>query len=202
LAAQDVLRGAEAAVEALQGQIADVGQQRTSIANRLRDRGDPAAVGPDLDGLNSRIALLDKQLLDLHTQRATAEANLVRATAVPCAVPPPLPRVARTGPPEEAFVLGGLFIVFVMFPVAIAYARRIWRRSAKVVMGIPAELSERLNRLEESVDSVAIEVERIGEGQRFVTNLFIEGGPQMLNAGPMNTLEIKERERVEAEQRR
>jgi len=105
-------------------------------------------------------------------------------------------------PSEEEAAIAGMLIFFVLFPIAIAYARRVWRRSAKVVMGIPAELSERLNRLEESIDSVAIEVERVGEGQRFVTNLFMEGGPQMLGAGPMNTLEIKERERVEAEQRR
>jgi hypothetical protein len=202
LAAQDGLRGAEAAVDALQGQISNLQQQRTQIASRLRDRGDPAAVGPDLDGLNARIALLDKQLIDLYTQKAVADANVVRANAVPCAVPPPVPRAPRTGPPEEAFVLGGFFIVLVLFPLTIAYSRRIWRRSAKVIMGIPAELSERLNRLEESIDSVAIEVERVGEGQRFVTNLFMEGGQQMLGPGAMNTLEIKERERVEAEQRR
>jgi hypothetical protein len=201
LAAQDGLRGAEAAVNALEGQISDLQSQRTSIANRLRDRGDPAAAGPDLDGLNARITLLDKQLIDLYTQKAIADQKVVIANAVPCAVPPPVFRPQR-GPSEEEAMMGAMVIFFVLFPIAIAFSRRIWRRSAKVVMGIPAELSDRLNRLEESVDSVAIEVERIGEGQRFVTNLFMEGGPQMLGAGPMNTLEVKERERVEAEQRR
>ena len=34
-----------------------------------------------------------------------------------------------------------------------------------------SELSGRLSRLEDSVDAVAIEVERIGEGQRFVTRV-------------------------------
>ena len=198
LAAQDGLRGAEAAVRALEGQISDLQSQRTSIANRLRE-GD-AAKGPDLEGLEARIALLDKQLLDLYTQKATADANVVRASTVACAVPPPVPRPPRSGPPEEVFMLGGMFIFFVMFPMAIAYSRRIWRRAGQV-MKIPAELTDRLTQIEHSVESVAIEVERVGEGQRFVTNLLIDGGPQMLGAGAMNTLEIKERERVEAERR-
>jgi hypothetical protein len=37
-------------------------------------------------------------------------------------------------------------------------------------------IGDRLTHLEQSVDAVAIEVERIGEGQRFVTRLFAENG--------------------------
>jgi hypothetical protein len=33
---------------------------------------------------------------------------------------------------------------------------------------------ERLSRLDQAVDSIAIEVERIGEGQRFVTRVMTE----------------------------
>lgn len=38
------------------------------------------------------------------------------------------------------------------------------------------EVTDRLTHLEQSVDAVAIEVERIGEGQRFMTRLFTERG--------------------------
>ena len=38
----------------------------------------------------------------------------------------------------------------------------------------PRELTDRLTQLEQAVDAVAIEVERIGEGQRFMTRLFTE----------------------------
>ena len=38
------------------------------------------------------------------------------------------------------------------------------------------KLADRLNRLDQSVDSIAIEVERIGEGQRFVTRVMTEQG--------------------------
>ncbi len=55
-------------------------------------------------------------------------------------------------------------------------ARRIWRRGGSVGPAFPRELTDRLTHLEQSVDAVAIEVERIGEGQRFMTRLFTERG--------------------------
>ncbi|HEV2642943.1 MAG TPA: hypothetical protein VGT98_09560 [Candidatus Elarobacter sp.] len=69
---------------------------------------------------------------------------------------------------------------FVLTLVGAYYARRIWRRGAPVVpalpVAVPAELTNRLNHLELSVEAVAIEVERVGEGQRFMTHLFAESG--------------------------
>lgn len=45
-----------------------------------------------------------------------------------------------------------------------------------VIPALPRELTDRLTHLEQSVDAVAIEVERIGEGQRFMTRFFTENG--------------------------
>jgi hypothetical protein len=36
------------------------------------------------------------------------------------------------------------------------------------------ELASRLTNLEQSLDAIAVEVERVGEGQRFMTRLFTE----------------------------
>ena len=38
---------------------------------------------------------------------------------------------------------------------------------------------ERMNRLEEAIESIAVEVERVGEGQRFVTKLLAESGREL-----------------------
>lgn len=57
-------------------------------------------------------------------------------------------------------------------------ARRRWPRRQAVSSGIPGELSDRLAHLEHAVDAIAIEVERIGEGQRFITRSFVENAPQ------------------------
>jgi hypothetical protein len=45
------------------------------------------------------------------------------------------------------------------------------RRDAPARSG---ELDDRLTHLEQSVDAVAVEIERIGEGQRFLTRFFTE----------------------------
>lgn len=42
-----------------------------------------------------------------------------------------------------------------------------------------------MTRLEQSIDSIAIEVERVGEGQRFMTGFFADDGfPRAAGGGP------------------
>ena len=45
------------------------------------------------------------------------------------------------------------------------------------------ELANRLTHLEYAVDAVAIEVERIGEGQRFITRSFVDKDHEAARAG-------------------
>ncbi len=56
------------------------------------------------------------------------------------------------------------------------------RPSAAVPPTSP-ELTHRLTHLEQAVDAVAIEVERIGEGQRFITRSFVDKGHTPSGAG-------------------
>lgn len=56
------------------------------------------------------------------------------------------------------------------------YAGGISRRDGSVSTALPGEFTDRLTHLEQSLDAAAIEVERIGEGQRFMTRLFAEDG--------------------------
>ena len=78
--------------------------------------------------------------------------------------------------------INGVMVPIVMFvciaasvigvPIARAYARRIERGPREPAM--PPELQSRLERMEQALDSIAIEVERISEGQRFTTKLLAE----------------------------
>ncbi len=69
-----------------------------------------------------------------------------------------------------------VFIIFVLMPLVVAMGRMMWRRGSvqRVVPAIPAATEERLERMEQGMDSIAIEIERISEGQRFVTRLLGE----------------------------
>jgi hypothetical protein len=40
----------------------------------------------------------------------------------------------------------------------------------------PGELADRLTQLEQSLDAVAVEIERVGEGQRFMTSRLVDDG--------------------------
>jgi hypothetical protein len=181
----------------LRNQLSEVSSERTAIAQRLRGVGGDPAQGADVAGLEKRLTQLDERIIDLQKQLATADAKVAESAAVPGAIrrePPPF----RNGPPEAAYALAMLFTLVVLLPMSIAFARRIWRRGASAVAALPKDIAARFTRLEEAVDSVALEVERIGEGQRFVTNLFIEAGPpRALGMGAMEPVEIREQERVE-----
>jgi hypothetical protein len=62
-------------------------------------------------------------------------------------------------------------IIAIGMPIARAYARRL---EAKPAAAIPGDVTARLERMEQAIDSIAIEVERISEGQRFTTKLLAE----------------------------
>jgi hypothetical protein len=57
-------------------------------------------------------------------------------------------------------------------PFVRALARR-WERES-MQPKVPSEVAARLERIEHAVEAVAIEVERISEGQRFTTKLLSE----------------------------
>ena len=60
-------------------------------------------------------------------------------------------------------------------PIIRALSRRFIERPP-VQPGLPPEVLLRLERIEQAVDSIAIEVERVSEGQRYTTRLLSEGG--------------------------
>jgi hypothetical protein len=177
-------------------------EQRNELRNQLeqlestRRRLTDEMRNPQLDKLNragfeTRLAEVDKRIADVDKQLAAADQQVAKAAAVPGAIVerPPQP---RQGPPPEVFVLSGMFIVIVFLPLSIAFARRIWRRSAAAVTAFPQELVDRLNRLDHSVDSIAIEVERIGEGQRFVTRVLTDKD-RALGAGAAQPIDMSAR---------
>jgi len=57
-------------------------------------------------------------------------------------------------------------------PIARAFARRVENEPRNPVT--PPDVTARLERMEQAIDSIAIEIERISEGQRFTTKLLSE----------------------------
>ena len=182
----------------LEGQLEELRETRTEISDRLRHN--PDITGADRTGLERQITELDARIATLDKAMAEADAQVATAAGVPGAIVPPPPPPPRDGPPEEVFIIPIVFTIFVLFPLAVAYSRRIWKRTGMAVAAIPTAVQERLARLEQNVDTIAIEVERISEGQRFMTKLFSDNAGRVVGAGVAQPIEVGARERA-AEQR-
>ena len=73
--------------------------------------------------------------------------------------------------PIVLFIMIG--VTAVGMPIAKAYARRMEREDDRG-RPIDGDVAARLERIEQAIDSIAIEVERISEGQRFTTKLLAD----------------------------
>jgi hypothetical protein len=165
----------------LSSQLQSVDSRRSKLISQLKQTGDPTVI----KGLQDRLALLDARQLQLEAdiqltgqQLTSPSAGTIASSAAPAVF-------AGLGR-KEITTLSVLSIVLIWFPLAIAASRTIWKRSNKpgLAPAAFAETAQRLERLEGSVDAIAIEIERISEGQRFVTKLLSESQPApMLGAG-------------------
>jgi hypothetical protein len=70
--------------------------------------------------------------------------------------------------PITGIVFGTTLTAILLFPIVRAWTRRMEAQDAP---RMPADVSSRLARIEATVESIAIEVERISESQRFLTKL-------------------------------
>ncbi|MGK2935811.1 MAG: hypothetical protein ACSLFE_11300 [Gemmatimonadaceae bacterium] len=133
--------------------------RRELVVNEL-----PGSEGANRAGLEQRLAVLDERIVQLESEMAATE-RLVAAS------PGNVRSDARSGVGDNDswVVIPVLLILFVAFPLVFAHARRIWKRAPAARIN-PAE-EGRLERIEQAVEAIAIEVERVSEGQRFVTKL-------------------------------
>ena len=186
--ASAIYEGYKAQRDVLNDQLHDLQNTRSNITGQMEEA---AAGSPEHKALEDRLTDVDGRIKAVDQMLAANSMQMAQAAAVPGAVVPPPPYVPQ-GPPEEVWVISGLFIVVVLLPLSIAFAKRIWRRSATAITSLPRELTDRLLRLEQTVDATSLEVERIGEGQRFLTRLFTEGeGARAIGIGSAQPVEKK-----------
>ncbi|MBW7933353.1 MAG: hypothetical protein H3C62_06995 [Gemmatimonadaceae bacterium] len=99
----------------------------------------------------------------------------VLAELVPMALPgAPAVQLAAVEPGEVMIVgiiFGSLGVVF--YPLMRALGRRLEGKTAPTAPALLG-VEDRLDRIERAIDAMSLEVERISEGQRFVTKLLAE----------------------------
>ena len=166
----------------LSDQLESATGRRRSLAEQIR-----RADGVNKAGLESRLATLDQRIVRLEgeldavgQQLASPQAaQYVAQTKPPVTFVPPM----RGNIDPEPIII--CFILFVLSPLALSISRLIWKRGSRAAQHAPAireDSGERLERIEQGMDAIAIEVERVSEGQRFVTRLLSERNGLGLNA--------------------
>jgi hypothetical protein len=162
----------------LSSQLTNIGSRRNGLARQLITETDPVARA----GIESRISLLDKRMLQIETQ--LDQTGQVLTSPAAALITSTQPANTMFGLPPNAYIpFGILFIIFVLGPLSFGAARVLWKRSSRpVVPAAVPETAARLGRLEQSVDAIAVEVERITEGQRFMTKLLSESRTPALPA--------------------
>ena len=162
--------------EELEDQLDDVSDRRSTLAQELAATTDQAA----RVGLQERLAVLDQRILQLETDLGTTGRLITSAPAELVAITEQ-EHMAESDDGYEAGLFAGGFSVLAFISVALFLWRRPWRRAraARAAAGaeVGAESSQRLERLEHGMDAIALEIERISEGQRFVTRLLSEAEP-------------------------
>lgn len=175
LTARDVAalrsRGAE-----LSNQLMSATGRRASVQQSLRKA---LGTGADQAGLEQRLGVLDARIVRLESDidengrlLSSLSANRIAGTQ------PSFPgffNSSRNRAMDNLVPMVVVFTIFVLTPIAISISRMFWRRGSlpKHVPQSP-ENAQRLERIEQAIDSIAIEIERVSEGQRFVTRLMSE----------------------------
>lgn len=163
-------------------QITNVSSRRDRIAKQLLE-ADPAARG----GLQARLQVLDDRIVQLERELdVTGEAVRNAPTALVTATQGPSPADIANRVSNDLVPIVAILSVFVLGPMSIAFSRFIWRRAAgrsREQEVVDSQQQQRLDQLQQAVDTIAIEVERISEGQRFVAKLLNDGKSPAVGAG-------------------
>jgi hypothetical protein len=165
---------------ALSNQLESAQERRDDVAEALRD---PETQASERPGLQKRLEVLDQRLVDIEKEIALNGQALANAPARRSESSTQAARASR-GPFLDR-VNPNLITIFsfaLLMPLAVQFARRfVGPNNARVDRAAKAEAAElraRLDKMESAVEAVSIEVERVGEGQRFLTQTMMQGAPR------------------------
>ena len=103
-------------------------------------------------------------------QEVSAEIQQARAEGRSGTIQPPFDPQNMI-PPQAVDISIAFFIMMGFIIVGLPFARRMDRRGETASA---SEIAPRLDRIEQAVEAIAIEVERVSEGQRYTTKSIAE----------------------------
>jgi hypothetical protein len=191
----------------LKSQLQSLTERRVLLSVQMRD-----ADGQARSQLQSRIAALDERTARIDNELNTIDDQISQAIGRAAGSPgdvrvfemPPIPPVpempgfpmdhfpgfpARGGPSDAIVpILIGQAVAFVLLSVVI------WRAFKRRVAGtaqLSADDANRMEQLQRSVDVMAVEVERIAEGQRYMAKVLSAHGGDEAVGVPRRVDEVR-----------
>jgi hypothetical protein len=164
--------------------------ETSSLISQLTElKVQEAGLKAQLDGLRHQLRVMRRsdpgrpqvqaQQAELAVQLAQAQGDAARLEAqlaqqgIPISRPPFTP--GRTVDPDLAIILPFILGLALIVPISFAIARRILRSAPKRTDDVvTSDIAPRLNRMEQAIDAIAIEMERVSESQRFMTKIMAE----------------------------
>ena len=175
----------------LVGELEDLHEKQLEVATQLRQR--PSASAREKEVLEQMSRSLDRQITGAENAlRAIETLIATRTGAPPPAVPavPATPAIAGEGfayttseppaprnPEAPIFGIAGASLIVLAMIGLWNYMRRMRRETREAVGQIRSELWDEMKKVSIGVDAIAVELERIGEGQRYVTKALAEKQP-------------------------
>ena len=156
----------------------DISSQLTSSMSRRNDMIEEMADAPTSAqaGYLSQIQVLDQRIVAIERDMEESGRMLRTGLTVDNGTALVAPQVGgfRNMSDEVQAVMGLSFGFFVLLPIAIVFVRRMWNRGRPAVTAGSAEQDARMERMEQALDAVALEIERVGESQRFQSKVLAE----------------------------
>lgn len=156
----------------LQNQISKREEYRAALqANPNREQANElratiAGIDQDIAATRSALQLVDRQLASIQGVEA---APVVAEGAITYTEGPPV--IIRSPLPGEPFLwaAGISTAALLMVFVALAYFRRTMRSAIDALASLQNQASTQMSALTSGIEAIAIEVERLGENQRFLS---------------------------------
>src|SRR5512132_3975070 len=166
LEARNAQREAQQQVRDAQQRVRDAQQEIRDAQQQMRE----ARTNDQRGAANQAMAGAQQSLREAETALRALQGQSRNVPFVYTSQPPnDRPEI----PPQAVDIAIGFFVtcavIIVGWPISRALGRRFERRGAPPAL--EAGMTEQLQRIEQSVEAIAIEVERISESQRFLAKL-------------------------------
>jgi len=187
-----------AEIQVVRRQRSEMSRQLNSARDRreeLLDELRTAPVGTE-EGLRQHLQVVNDRIVAIEND-LEASGRTLRSGQVPVAMTIVPPRDFGSLGPEAAAARGVAISGMVLIPLLLGFMVLKWRRRRRGAarQSHSAEQHDlRMERLEQAVDAIALEVERVGESQRYQSKVLAEANLMpALNLGQRAAEPVRDR---------